>query len=416
MPHEVGRGPALPVGQALGLPDPFPGVRPQSAHLSVTADAVDRVAQDQRRRDVRVQSVRLGDLDAVFQDAVGAAVLPENRRGRSLARELHHQRAGVEPGYQQVRPAVYGVGDRRLSAREQLFPVQRAGFRVERGEAGRVPDDQLPYAARLDDVRLAVAQLAARLERPPALLAGVLVEGHDERVRLGPDDVDDAVAVDDGRDRGTPDRDEHVVLGHGVLLPDHVAGRDVQAEDASRRAEQVDAVAVDGRRGTRAARVAGHQDPVGRGPLVRPQHLAAVFVEGLDAFVPLHRAPLGLHVVEDEHAAAGHGGAGEAAAHRYPPLDDESFVGKLAEDSGLGPDAEPVGAAPLRPVFGRERPSPGQAGQQDAGTQKTGGGQGRAKTNRLLPELGRSSGVRPDSRAADRFPVLAATYWRPSTA
>ena len=41
---------------------------------------------------------------------------------------------------------------------------------------------------------------------------------------------------------------------------------------------------------------------------------------------------------------------------------------------------------------------------------------GSANTNRLLPELGRSSGVSPDSRAADRFPVLAATYWRPSTA
>ena len=42
--------------------------------------------------------------------------------------------------------------------------------------------------------------------------------------------------------------------------------------------------------------------------------------------------------------------------------------------------------------------------------------QGSAKTNRLLPELGRSSGVSPDRRAADRLPVLAATYWRPSTA
>lgn len=42
--------------------------------------------------------------------------------------------------------------------------------------------------------------------------------------------------------------------------------------------------------------------------------------------------------------------------------------------------------------------------------------QGSANTNRLLPELGRSSGVSPDRRAADRLPVLAATYCRPSTA
>ena len=132
--------------------------------------------------------------------------------------------------------------------------------------------------------------------------------------------------------------------------------------------------------------------------------------------LPCIVAPLRLHVVEDEHAAAGHGGAGEAAAHRYPPLDEEPLVGELAEDAGLGPDAEPVGAAPLRPVFGRQGRSGGQHGQQDAGSQKTGGGQGSAKTNRLLPELGRSSGVSPDSRAADRLPVLAATYCRPSTA
>ena len=42
---------------------------------------------------------------------------------------------------------------------------------------------------------------------------------------------------------------------------------------------------------------------------------------------------------------------------------------------------------------------------------------GKPNTNRLLPALGRSSGVRPVKWAdVPPEPVLTATYWRPSTA
>ena len=264
-----------------------------------------------------------------------------------------------------------GVGHRHVGPPlERLLPVDLAGLGVERGEAARMPDDELPGPARLDDQGLVVAHLRPRLEGAPHLVAGVLVERHHEGVGLAADQEDDAVAVHERRARRAPDGNAGVVLGDGVLLPDHRPGRRLQAQDAPGRPRHVDPVAVDGGGGAGAGGVGEHEHPVGGGPLVRPEHLAGLLVEREQPLGAVHRPRLGLDVVEHEDAAVRDGGAGVAAVDRGPPLHGEPGVGERLENAGLGPDAPPLLAAPLRPVLGRQAGRRGQG--EEAGDEGNG--------------------------------------------
>src|SRR5207249_5294543 len=71
--HDEPRCPACPLpGDCLRFPHALTGLRPQAAKLAVAAQTVDAVADDDRRRDDRVQPVGL--------DLALALALPEYRR------------------------------------------------------------------------------------------------------------------------------------------------------------------------------------------------------------------------------------------------------------------------------------------------------------------------------------------------
>src|SRR5690242_18119600 len=109
------------------------------------------------------------------------------------------------------------------------------------------------------------------------------------------------------------------------------------------RAEGIDAALVDGGRG--AGAVAVFHVLVIRGIGMLPERLAGGFVEAQDALY------FGIEdVIVDEHAAAGHDGAGIAISDFGAPAEIEPGGGNFFENAGLAPDAVAVRAAPLRPV------------------------------------------------------------------
>ena len=111
-------------------------------------------------------------------------------------------------------------------------------------------------------------------------------------------------------------------------------------------------VAVHGRRRPRADRVADLQHPVRRLPLVGPQHFAGQFVECKRAFGTVECArTVVFGPVGDKDASPGHCRTGVPGTNRCPP-GDRQLIWKLLDDTGLVPDCESVGAAPLRPVVG----------------------------------------------------------------
>ena len=282
-----------------------------------------------------------------------ALAAPQQGRVGPVLVELHHHRAAVELRHQQVVVADHGGGDGHAGpGLPLLVPVDLPGLGVQRHQGRRVPDDELPRPAGLDDDGLAVAHLADDVEGTPDLLAGPLVPRHDEAAGLAADHRDQPVAVDDGRAGHPPGGDEAVVVGDVVLLPQDVAGLDVEAVEVAGGADHVDAVAVDGRGGARADGVREHQHAVGGGPLLHPQHLAGLLVEGEGPLGAVHRPRLGvLGPVGDEDAPVGHRRAGVARVDGHPPCHLQ-LVGQRLDDAGLGPLPAPVLAAPLRPVVG----------------------------------------------------------------
>ena len=351
MAHEERGPPARLRGHLVAHPETLARPRVQAPQLAVAADAVDVVADDERRGDQRVQAVGL-----VRHLAAGAA-LPQHRGGGPVLVEPHHHRAVVELRHQQVVAAPHRGGDRHAGADlPLLLPVDIAALRIERDQRRGVPDDELAHAPGFVDDRLAVTHLADHLDRAPDLLPGPLVEGDDERVRLTADDSNQLVAVDERRARGAPGRNAGVVLLDVVLAPDDVAVLDVEAEQAPGGAGDVDAVAVHGRRGPRPLRVGDHQHPVGGLPLVGPEDLAGLLVESDDALGAVEGPRLGiLQPIEHEHPAAGNGGPGVAGTERRPPLDLQSLFRERLDDAVLLPDSQAIDAAPLLPVVRRQR-------------------------------------------------------------
>ena len=92
--------------------------------------------------------------------------------------------------------------------------------------------------------------------------------------------------------------------------------------------------------------------PVRGRPLVRPEHLTGPFVHGERPLGTIHGARLGIfHPVGDEDTTVGHRGSRVPHVDRDAPRDLE-LVGKLVDDPGLLPDAEPIDPTPLMPVVG----------------------------------------------------------------
>ena len=125
----------------------------------------------------------------------------------------------------------------------------------------RVPDDELPRPADLEDHRRTVADLVMGRRRllghrqaAPDLLTGVLVEG-DGDAPLAPDERDQLVTVDQRVGGVTPHRNAGVVVLGQVLGPNRLAVVGVQADEVAHRAEGPDLSVGDDRRAARSGRV-----------------------------------------------------------------------------------------------------------------------------------------------------------------
>src|SRR5262249_40645241 len=149
--------------------------------------------------------------------------------------------------------------------------------------------------------------------------------------------------------RITPGRRLRAAVGK-AFRPQRLPGVHVQAEQVPFRAERVDAVAVDGRRGARAGAVV-HR--INRRVGMRPKDLAGLLVEANPALGPGFRAGFRIgrrRVVGHEHAAVGDGRPGISAMNRRAPANADGLVAERVTDYLLAPDALAVWPEPLRPV------------------------------------------------------------------
>ena len=189
-------------------------------------------------------SVRISLLLVPFQ----ATVAP----GLSWLR-VQHQGSVVERREEQLRSDLHRRRDgHRAADRVGLPPVELAVGRIERDDLFRIPDDELPRAAGLDDDRLRDAEVRFAVERAPDLLAGHLVERHDPRVLRAADEADEPRAVDQRRAGEAPVEPplqpvDAIVLGV-VLAPEEFAGLHVERRQDARASQGVDAVFIDRRR------------------------------------------------------------------------------------------------------------------------------------------------------------------------
>ena len=262
-----------------------------------------------------------------------------------------HQRPVVERGEEQLRSVLHWNRHGHRSANlVRLLPVQLSRRRVQRGYCPGIPDDELPDASGGDDNRLCDTELGLRRQRSPELFARHLVEGDDLGVGPAANHGDEPAPVHNRRAREAPVKGPlqpiGLVVDGEILFPEDRAGLCIEAEQLAVGTDDVHAVAVDGWRGARPDRP-GDSSIVNL-PFLRPEDFAGLLIElksALDA-----PRPLRLHVIEDEHAAAGDRGARVARSDRRAPQNLQPVVRELLEDPGLGPDAETPFSGDFRPV------------------------------------------------------------------
>ena len=101
------------------------------------------------------------------------------RRG-AVGVEGQHQAAVLHLRDEHVAPAADRRADRQPALERQVvLPPDAPAGRIERRDAGRVPDDQQPHAGGGDHHRRRVARFRIRVEPAPRLGARRLVERHD---------------------------------------------------------------------------------------------------------------------------------------------------------------------------------------------------------------------------------------------
>ena len=159
-----------------------------------------------------------------------------------------------------------------------------------------------------------------------------------------------------------PDRRLDTVLRLEILLPKHLAGVGVEAEEVALRAERVNAVAIHRRRRARTSRVTHRVAAV---VLVHPELAAGFFVETNHPLRAGNVPPGKLIVrvggifgqlpVGHVNLPIGHGRSGVTAADGHPPVDLRPAIGKFVEDATLPPDPVALGPEPLWPVIRQRR-------------------------------------------------------------
>ena len=150
--HEIRRPESTRRRQGIALPESLPGRCVDATQLAVAVDAIQVVIDDDRGRHHRVEPV-----GQVWQLAP-ALSLPEHSRRGTIVVERHHHRPGAELADEEIPAAVHRRADRQpAGVPELLLPVGLACLGIEGHQGGRVPEDQLSRAARVDDNRRRVA-------------------------------------------------------------------------------------------------------------------------------------------------------------------------------------------------------------------------------------------------------------------
>ncbi len=187
-------------------------------------------------------------------------------------------------------------------------------------------------------------------------------------------------AFDERSARNPPHRHAHAVVLRVVLAPHDAAGPGVEADERAARPDDIDPVAIDGRRRAWPGVVADAL--VVRVPLPYPENLPGLLVQAQRALGSL--LPGGSLEVGHVHATVRDGRSGEATVQRRAPDDGQSPVRESIQDTGLVPDTATSLAAPLGPVFRRC----GDEGRlQDAHRRRQAGGGSRDSRHAVI--LGR---------------------------
>src|SRR5437773_10029506 len=110
-----------------------------------------------------------------------------------------------------------------------------------------MPDDQLLFAAGLNDLRRTIARVRRGRQRPPNFPSRVLVECDDYGAR-STDRAEQFVAIDERMSAKAPYGRFDVVLLLQVLRPQRLAALGIEAMQIALRAECIDFSAANGRR------------------------------------------------------------------------------------------------------------------------------------------------------------------------
>ncbi|MDB6123220.1 MAG: hypothetical protein JWQ71_2213 [Pedosphaera sp.] len=353
---EEGVGPAhffFVVGGGFeGFPNAVAGVGFEAAELAIATDAVD-VAVFEKRGDH-------GGVEGVGIFLADFFALPDEGGGGFVVVEAEGHGTVVEAGEEEevVHLARGGDGHGEFDV-DGVRPIDFAGFGIERVDGFGMPDDELTFAATLNDGGRAVAGFLGG-KGVPDFLAGIFVEGDGGGVGAA-DEADEFIAIEQRAGGEAPHGRGNIIVLFEFVGPDGFAVFGVEAEEMAFGTERVHFAIADERGGAWAGGIA---DGVGRVVFVLPENFAGGFIEAKDAFgagddaalervAGIVRAFVEL-TVNDVNAAFGNGGPGIARADGCAPADGCAVGGEFLDDAGFAPDAVALRAEPLRPITGEE--------------------------------------------------------------
>ena len=275
-------------------------------------------------------------------------------RGRLIKLDRHAGPTDAA-GEKQIAPATLRAHDAHAVRRLDLVrPIRFAGGRVQGRDGHRVKHDQLRNAPRQDHARRGIAGLF-RVERLPLLLARLLVERDDQSV-FPADETNHVIAIHHRVPREAPDRRRCPVILAERLRPDERATLGIQTAEVAHRPDGVHAVAVNGGRATRAARVTQFVPAV---VLIDPERLARLGIETMQPFCAaqgnlrgrvIFNRPVLHDVIRHVDFSLRDGRARVAQRNRHRPQFLRPVFRERIDDPRFGPDAVAVRAHPLGPV------------------------------------------------------------------
>ena len=142
---------------------------------------------------------------------------PEFFDPRLVLPQVEHEGAIVEPRQEEsiARNDWGGDVDDHPRRREGILPIDRAGGRIQADHVIARPADQHAPAGLPDDDRGRIGRLI--VQGPPALDAGLLVQGHQARP-LGAELDNHQLAIDQRRRGNAPDRHADLVVHPGCFF------------------------------------------------------------------------------------------------------------------------------------------------------------------------------------------------------